>query len=117
MAGRVHQIDLIGLAVFGSVHQAHGLRLNSNAALTLDIHSIEHLFLELSALDATTFLDQSVGKGRFAVIDMRDNREIANVGKFYHCARNIGGTGRRSKRSGTVALNLRPIYAASPNLR
>jgi multidrug efflux pump subunit AcrA (membrane-fusion protein) len=38
VAGRVHQVEDIGLAVLGLVVEAHGLRLDGDAALALDIH-------------------------------------------------------------------------------
>jgi hypothetical protein len=43
VAGRVHQVEHIGLAVLGLVVEPHGLRLDGDAALALDIHGIEHL--------------------------------------------------------------------------
>ena len=45
MAGRVHQVEDVILAVLGAVVQPHGLRLDGDAAFALDIHGIEHLFL------------------------------------------------------------------------
>ena len=51
MAGRVHQIEDIVLAVGGLVIQPHGLGLDGDAALALDIHGIEHLVLHLAAGD------------------------------------------------------------------
>jgi hypothetical protein len=48
MAGRVHQVQLIGLAVLGLVVEAHGLRLDGDAALLLDIHVVEHLLGHLA---------------------------------------------------------------------
>ena len=40
VAGRVHQIEDIGLAVLGLVVEAHGLRLDGDAALALDVHRV-----------------------------------------------------------------------------
>ncbi len=45
MAGRVHQVEDVILAVLGAVVQPHRLRLDGDAALALDIHGIEHLLL------------------------------------------------------------------------
>ena len=99
MAGRVHQIDLIGLAIIRLVHQAHGLGLDRDAAFPLDIHGIEHLLFHIPVLDATAFLNQAVGKRRFTVVDMSDNREITDVREFCHGARNIRRTARRRNSS------------------
>ena len=43
MTRRVHQVQDIVLAVRGLVIQPHGLGLDGDAALALDIHRIEHL--------------------------------------------------------------------------
>ena len=45
MARRVHQVEDVILAVLGVIVQPDGLRLDGDAALALDIHGIEHLFL------------------------------------------------------------------------
>ena len=47
MARRVDQVQLVELAVLGAIVEAHGLRLDGDAALALDIHGIEHLLLHL----------------------------------------------------------------------
>ena len=50
-----------------------------DAALPLNVHGVENLLLHLAVLEAAAQLDQPVGKGRLAVVDMRDDREIADV--------------------------------------
>ena len=99
VAGRVDQIEDVILAVIGVVVQAHGLRLDGNAALALDVHRIEHLFHHLALLQPAGRLDQPVGKRGFAVVDMRDDGEIANV--FDGAGRHAGGitSGARSSQA------------------
>ena len=84
MARRVHQIERVGLAVLGRIGQAHRLSLDGNAALALDIHRIEDLFLHLAVGEPACGLDQPVGQGRFAVVDMGHDREIADMGEVGH---------------------------------
>ena len=84
MARRVHQIEDIGLAVLGLVVQPHGLGLDGDAALALDIHGIEHLVLHLAVGQPAGELDQPVGQGGFAMVDMGDDGEIADMGKVGH---------------------------------
>ena len=79
MAGRVDQVEHVVLAVLRLVVEAHGLRLDGDAALALDIHGIEHLLLHLAAVEPAGQLDQPVGERRFAVVDMGDDREIADM--------------------------------------
>jgi hypothetical protein len=69
VAGRVHQVELIGLAVLALVVQAHGLGLDGDPALALDVHVVEHLRL-ISRAQAAGELDQAVGQRRLAVVDM-----------------------------------------------
>jgi len=94
MAGRVHQIEDVILAVLGLVVQPDGLRLDGDAALALDIHGIEHLFLarHFAIGQPARHLDQAVGQRRFAMVDMGDNGEVADVGN---------GGGRHGPRDST----------------
>ena len=84
MAGRVHQVEDVGLAVLRLVFEADGLRLDGDAALALDIHGIEHLVLHLARGEPAGDLDQPVGKRRFAMVDMGDDGKIADMGKVGH---------------------------------
>ena len=80
MAGRVDQVEDVVLAVVGLVVEAHGLRLDGDAALALDVHVVEHLLLHVARLEPAGRLDQAVGQRRLAVVDMGDDGEIADVG-------------------------------------
>ena len=79
VAGRVDEVEDVVLAVLGVVVQAHGLRLDGDAALALDIHGIEHLRLHLPLGQAAGHLDEPVGERRLAVVDMGDDGEVADV--------------------------------------
>src|SRR5665213_1444515 len=84
MAGRVHEIEDVGLTVFRLVFQANGLRLDGDATLALDIHGIEHLILHLTAGQPAGDLNQPVGQRGFAMVDMCDNGKIADFGEVDH---------------------------------
>ncbi len=43
VAGRIDQVQLVHLAIVGAIVQAHGVRLDGDAALALQVHGIEHL--------------------------------------------------------------------------
>ena len=79
VAGRVHQIEDIGLSVLGLVVETHRLRLDGDAALALDVHRVEHLLDHVALGDRAGLLDQPVGERRFAVIDVGDDGEIADI--------------------------------------
>jgi hypothetical protein len=55
------------------------LSLDRNAALPLDIHRVEHLIEHLAIAQSAANLDESVCQSRFAMIDMSDDRKVANV--------------------------------------
>ena len=79
MAGRVHEVQDIGLAILGRVVQPDGLGLDRDAAFLLDIHGIEHLFAHLAIGETARDLDQPVSEGRLAVVDMRHDGKIADL--------------------------------------
>ena len=80
MAGRVHQVQLIGDAVLRGVFEAHGLGLDGDAALALDVHGVEHLLFHVPVSNRVGGLDQAVSQRGFPVVDVRDDGEIADVG-------------------------------------
>ncbi len=79
MAGRVDEVEDVVLAVLSRVVEAHRLRLDGDAALALDIHRIEHLRPHLALAEAASLLDQPIGKRRLAMVDMRDDGEVADA--------------------------------------
>jgi hypothetical protein len=78
MTGGVDEIEDVGLAVAGSVIEPHRARLDSDAAFALEIHGIKELCLEFAFADGTGTFEQAVGEGRLTVIDVGDNRKIAD---------------------------------------
>ena len=60
----------------GSQHEAYGE--------TGMAHLLEHLLFQVALLAPAAFLDQTVGKRRLAVIDMGDDRKIADMGEVCH---------------------------------
>ena len=84
MAGRVDQVEDIGLPILRLVFEAHGLRLDGYAALPFDIHAVEQLFLHIPVLHRSGLLDQPVGERGFAVVDMRHDGEVADARKLGH---------------------------------
>jgi hypothetical protein len=76
---RIDQVEMVDLAVPRAVPQRRGLSLDRDAALALKVHGIEHLLGHLAVRQAAATLDEPVGQGRLAVVDMRDDREIADV--------------------------------------
>ena len=77
MAGCVDHAEGVFRAVDGPRH-ADGLRLDGNAAFLLDIHTVEETVVHFTLRDDAGQLEDSVGDGGFAVVDMRDDAEVAD---------------------------------------
>ena len=79
MAGGVDEVEHVILAVARPVIEPHGLRLDGDAALALDVHGIEHLLDHFARFEPAGELNQPVRERRFAVVDMGDDSEVADV--------------------------------------
>ena len=79
VARRVDQVKLIQPSIFGGVHHANGVGLDGDTTFPFKIHGIEHLCLHLTLGQGTGQLQETVGKRRFSVINMRDDGEISDV--------------------------------------
>ena len=87
MTRRVDKVQLIDLTATRGVIQRNALGLDSDAALTLNIHGIEHLLVHLAGTEPATVLDKTIGEGRLAVVDMGNNRKVSDVLEITHAFR------------------------------
>jgi hypothetical protein len=65
-------------AVVGRPRHPHVLRLDGDAALALDVHLVEVLRAHLPPVDHAGQLQHPVGQRRLAVVDVRDDAEVAD---------------------------------------
>ena len=79
MAGGVDQVQVVGLPVGGLVLDPHRLRLDRDPALALEVHRVEHLGAHFLRVDGAGDLEDAVGQRRLAVVDVGDDREVADV--------------------------------------
>ncbi len=79
VAGGVDEVELVGLAVVGHVGHAHRLGLDGDPPLPLQVEGVEHLVLHLPRADRSRPLQEAVGERRFAVIDVGNDREVADA--------------------------------------
>ena len=77
VAGRVDQIQAIGVAVFRLVVQADAFCLDRDAALALQVHGVEDLFVHFALGKRPGHFEQAVRQRGFAVINVRDDTKIA----------------------------------------
>ena len=54
------------------------MRFDGDAALALQIHGVEHLLHHFALRQRVRRFEQAVGQRRLAVIDVRDDTEIAD---------------------------------------
>src|SRR3546814_3565385 len=79
VAGGVDEVEVVDLPVARGVRQRYRLGLDGDAAFALDRVVGEHLGFHLPRGQASAPLDDSVGQGQLAVVDVGDDREIADV--------------------------------------
>src|SRR5690606_37583307 len=84
VAGRVDEVQHIGPAVLRGVFDADGVGLDGDAALALDVHRVEELGLHVAFGHGAGHLDEPVGEGRLAVVDMGDDGAIGDLGGLGH---------------------------------
>ena len=85
--GRVDQVELVPLPV-----HADRLRLDRDPALALEIHRVEHLRAHVAPGDGVRHLEDAIGERRLAVVDVRDDREVADA-VLVHGEISRGGSG------------------------
>ncbi len=79
VARSVDEVQLVRAPVARIVAHADGVELDGDAPLALEVECVEYLRLHLALLKHAGGFDQSVGERGLAVIDVRDNAEIADV--------------------------------------
>ena len=72
--GRVDQVQLVALP-----EHAHCLRLDRDPALALELHRVEQLLLHVPVRDRVCDLEDAIGERRLAMVDVRDDREVADL--------------------------------------
>ena len=94
VTGRVDQVQLVRLAVGGVEQHAHRLRLDRDPSLPLQVHRVEQLRSHVAHLDRLRQLEDAVGQRRLPMVDVGDDREVADV--------RLVGHGRTQGRAGPV---------------
>ena len=82
---RVDQVDFVLLPI-DRVVDGDGARFHGDAAFPLDLEIVEDLFAELAHRDRAALQQQLIGERAFAVVDMGDDREVANETLIKHGA-------------------------------
>ena len=113
MARRVDQVEGIALAVGGLVVQADGAGLDRDAVLALELHIVEDLVFHNALLHRAALFNQAVGERGFAVVNVGNDRKIADSGLVCHSCFSINSFRAISARSVTPRICAKKATAAS----
>ena len=106
MARGINEVELVCITVGVMIVERDRLRFNGDTALALKLHGVKHLSLHFAVSQAPAVLDEAIGKGRFAVINMGNNRKIADVSEFGQGSLKFWSNGHAQNR----ALTCRAFY-------
>ena len=109
VARRVDEVQLVFIAVAGAIEQADSVGLDGDAALALEVHGVEHLLRHLALGERARHLEQPVGQRGLAVVDVGDNREVADISGFCHKTAGV------AKAPGSPVLGRIPAWAPGPS--
>ncbi|MNZ45695.1 hypothetical protein D3C78_635260 [compost metagenome] len=84
MAGGVDEVQLVGFAVLRGVVQGDAVGFDGDTAFTLQVHGIEYLGFHFTRSQATAHLNEAVGQGRLAMVNVGDDGEIADMTQITH---------------------------------
>jgi hypothetical protein len=76
---------LYEIPVFGGIVHGHGMALDGDAALLLEVHRVKVLVGHHPLLDGVGVLQQAVGQRGLAVVDVGDDAEIAGERYVHRC--------------------------------
>ena len=79
VAGRVDEVEPVDQAVVRRVLEADGPGLDRDPLLPLQVHRVEDLARHLPGIDRVGRLEEPVRERRLAVIDVGDDREVAEA--------------------------------------
>ena len=112
VARRVDEVERVGLAA-AVIRQADGARLDRDAALALEVHVVEQLRLHLALIHGAAQLDEPVGQRGLAVVDVCDDRKIADVFLWDHRAISSSAASARSAAVRTSCTSTRSASSCS----
>jgi hypothetical protein len=83
MPRRVDEVEEVLVAVLRGVLQAHGVGLDGDAPLALQIHAVQELGHHLAVRDRVRRLQDPVRQGRLSVIDVGDDGEVSDARQIH----------------------------------
>ena len=118
MPRRVGKVETIRFPILCRVFHRDRVRLDGDPALAFEVHGIKELILPLTLLDRAGALEQTIRKRGLAVIDMRDDAEVARELDGHEAMHYAGASGGVNERGRSLKLIARGTSsAASLNCR
>ena len=77
--GRVEEVEEVRLPVLRLVVHGHGVGLDGDPALALEVHRVERLFLQFARRNGVRQFEDPVGKSGLPMVNMGYDAEIAYV--------------------------------------
>jgi hypothetical protein len=106
VAGRVDEVnDVVGVV------EPDRLELDRDPPLPLELHGVEVLLPHVAGVDRPADLEHAVGQGRLTVVDVGDDRDVADLVEVHRGSKQPTGRlirGRRRRRSRVDAVGGRP---------
>src|SRR6266513_116770 len=87
----VEKIESISFPRLRAIIHGHRMRFDRDPALALQVHRIEKLILLVALVNCARRFEQSVRQSGFAVIDVRDDAEIARQFDSHESRTMLGG--------------------------
>ena len=83
MTRRVDEVEGVALPIRHMVH-LDGVALDGDATLPLKVHIIERLFLQFTVGNGARGMQQTIGQGTLAMVDVGNDTEVTDV---FHAAK------------------------------
>ena len=117
MARRVDEVQAVLLAVARGVMETDALGFDGDAALALQIHRVEHLRGHFALGERAGKLEQAIGKGRLAMVDVRNDAEVADETGIHVDALSLRGAVAPRNQGAMRTLSLPQLGASSQTAR
>ena len=77
VAGGIQQVELVGIAILGLVAHGHGVGLDGNPLLALQVHGVQELVLLVALADGIGKFQETVRQSGLTVVNVGNDGEIA----------------------------------------
>ena len=105
MPRRVDQMQVVGGAVTRGERHPNRLGLDRDPALALEVHRVQQLGHVLARVDRARDLEDAVGQGRLAVVDVGDIEKL----RIRSMGRDEYGDPLRAEHDATIEFTLTPV--------